>query len=34
VTRQYLYMLSIYDKSEAENITDVEVVRRLRDLEY
>jgi len=32
VTKQFLYMLSIYDKSEAENITDNEVIRRLREL--
>ncbi len=32
VIRQFLYMLSIYDKSEAENITDNELIRRLRDM--
>lgn len=32
VTKQYIYMLSIYDKSEAENITDEEILRRLKKL--
>lgn len=32
VTRQYIYMLSVYDKSEAENITDNEILKRLNKL--
>ncbi len=32
VTKEFIYLLSIYDKSEAENITDSEIVRRLKDL--
>jgi mRNA-degrading endonuclease RelE of RelBE toxin-antitoxin system len=32
VTKEYLYLLSIYDKSEAENISDDEVLKRLKKL--
>ena len=32
VTREHLYLLSIYDKSEAENISDDEILRRLKKI--
>ncbi|GAA4459359.1 hypothetical protein GCM10023093_00200 [Nemorincola caseinilytica] len=32
ITAKFIYLLSIYDKSEAENISDLEIVRRLKDL--
>lgn len=33
VTKQNIYMLSIYDKSEAANIDNADILRRLRNLE-
>lgn len=33
VTKQNIYLLSIYDKSEAENITDKEILNRLKTIE-
>ncbi len=32
VTREYVYLLSIYDKSEAENISDADILTRLKNL--
>ena len=32
VTKQYVYLLSIYDKSEAENISDEELLKRLKNI--
>lgn len=33
VTQEFLYLLSIYDKSETENISDHELQKRLKNLE-
>ena len=33
VTKQYLYLLSIFDKSETENISDQELQKRLKNLQ-
>ena len=33
VTKEYLYLLSIYDKSETENISDQELQKRLKNLQ-
>lgn len=32
VTKEHIFLLSIYDKSEAENITDKELLGRLKNL--
>jgi hypothetical protein len=32
VTKEYIFLLSIYDKSEAENIADKELLGRLKNL--
>ena len=33
VSKEYLYLFSIYDKSEAENITDQLILKRIKHLE-
>jgi len=33
VTKENLYLLSIFDKSETENISDQELQKRLKNLE-
>lgn len=32
VTKEHIFLLSIYDKSEAENIADKELLGRLKNL--
>ena len=32
VIKEHIYLLSIYDKSEAENISDLEIIKRLEKL--
>jgi hypothetical protein len=32
VTKEYIFLLSIYDKSEGENIADNELLGRLKNL--
>jgi hypothetical protein len=32
VAKEYIYLLSIYDKAEAENISEKEILKRLKNL--